>query len=148
MFGHVIHCKTSAEVWTVLDQLFFSKSRARVLQLRFLLQTTKMGSGKIISNAEIVLYILGRLGPEFESVVVNLTSRDSMALQEVQYMLQTHEMRLENLSSASATSVVDVINPATHLTQKQQSFSFNSCNSSFGFRGCFGRGIRGRCFFW
>ena len=91
---HVVHCKSSAEVWTVLEQLFSTKSKAIVLRLRLLLQTTKKGTrsieeyilkmkniasslmaaGQSISDDELILYILGGLGSEFESVIVNLTS--------------------------------------------------------------------------
>ena len=72
-----------------------------------MLQTTKKGATsieefilKMKTNAnalittshqifydELILYILGGLGLEFDSVVVNVTSRDSITLQEVQFML-------------------------------------------------------------
>ena len=89
MLGHVVQCKSAAEkIWIVLEQLFSTKSKARVLQLRLSLQTVKKGGGSIedcilkmkslatslmaagqqISDDELVLYILG----EFESVIVNL----------------------------------------------------------------------------
>ena len=49
-----------------------------------------LAAGQLITDEELVLYVLGGLGQEFESVVVNLTSRqDNVTLQEVQYMLQT-----------------------------------------------------------
>lgn len=38
MYGHVVNCQTSAEVWSVLEKLFVSDSKARTLQLRFMLQ--------------------------------------------------------------------------------------------------------------
>ena len=44
MLGHVVHCKTSAEIWNVFDQLFSTRSKARILQLRFSLQTTQKGA--------------------------------------------------------------------------------------------------------
>ena len=45
MLGHVIHhCPTSSEAWKILEQLFSTKSKARLLHLHFLLQTTKKGS--------------------------------------------------------------------------------------------------------
>lgn len=121
MLGHVVRCTSSAEIWNVLIQLFATQSRARVLQLRLLLQTTKKGStpveeyvlkmralayalmaaGQNILDDDLILYILGGLGTDYESVVVNLTSRESLTLQEVQFMLQNQEMRLEQLSSSS-----------------------------------------------
>ena len=102
MLAHVIHCSTSSGVWKLLEQLFSIKSKARLLHLRFFLQTTKKGSltieddilkmkslahelmsvGQVIPDDEIVLYILGGLGPEYELVVVNLTSKDSVTLPE------------------------------------------------------------------
>ena len=121
MLGHVFQCNTSTEIWKVLDQLFSTRSRAQILQLRGSLQTTRKGTesveeyilkmkgishalmaaGQHVSDDELILYILGGLGSDCESVVVNLTSRDSVTLQEVQYLLQTHEMRLEHLTTAS-----------------------------------------------
>ena len=100
MLGHVVNCRSSAEVSSLLEQLFFTRSKASTLQLRLLLQTTKKGATSIkefilkmktntneliivghqISDNELILYILGGLGPEFDSVVVNVTSRDSITL--------------------------------------------------------------------
>ena len=34
MLGHVLHCKSSLEVWIVLEQTFSTKSKAQALQLR------------------------------------------------------------------------------------------------------------------
>ena len=92
MLGHVLHCHTSYAVWKTLEQLFSTKSKARILNLRFLLQSTKKGSmsiedyflkmksiahdlmvaGHPISDDDLVLYILGSIGQEYESIVVNL----------------------------------------------------------------------------
>ena len=57
-----------------------------------------------MSDDELILYILGGLGSDFESLVVNLTSRDFITLEEVQFLLETHEMRLEQLAIASLTN--------------------------------------------
>ena len=61
----------------------------------------------------MILYILGGHGPEFESVVVNLTTRESVTLQEVQSMLQIHEVRIENLH---ASTMIEISQSAAHLT--------------------------------
>lgn len=54
-----------------------------------------VAGGKIITNDELILYILGGFGPEYEAVVVNLTHRsDNPSLQEVQFILQAYEIRL------------------------------------------------------
>ena len=69
--------------------------------------------GKPILDEDLILYILGRLGPEFEIIVVNIMSKyEAISLQEVHYLLQSHEIRLEQLSAAS---IID-IPPATHIT--------------------------------
>lgn len=40
--------------------------------------------------------ILASFGPDYESIVVNLTTRtDSMNIQEVQFAIQSHEIRLQ-----------------------------------------------------
>lgn len=64
-----------------------------------------MATGQPLADDELILYVLRGLGTECESVVVNLTSKDSVNLEEVQYLLQTHEMRLEHLSSETHLSV-------------------------------------------
>ena len=85
MLGHVLNYRSSAEVWSLLEQIFFTRSKVSILQLRLLLQTTKKGAtsieefilkmktnadalittGQQISNEELILYIFGGLGPEF-----------------------------------------------------------------------------------
>ena len=74
-----------------------------------------MAAGQQITDDELILYILG-----------GLTSRESITLQEVQYILQTHEMRLESLN---AITTVDLSGSSVHFVQRQS------------FRG--GRGGRG-----
>ena len=45
---------------------------------------------RTITNDELLLYIHGGLGNEYESVVVHLTSRQgTVSLEEAQFMLQT-----------------------------------------------------------
>ncbi|PON91412.1 Zinc finger, CCHC-type, partial [Trema orientale] len=163
MIGHVVRCATSHEIWSTLERLFATKSKARSLQLRLLLQNIKKGSSSIdeyilkmrgladsllaagqpISDEELILYILGGLGSDYEAVVVNLTSRqDSISLQEVQFLLQNQEMRLEHLLS---TTSVDLSSPSAHLTSAN--FKKNGCPSQYprgptNYRGR-GRGMRG-----
>ena len=144
MYGHVIHCQTSAEVWSVLEIFFVLDSKKRTLQLRFMLQSLKKGAlsisdyvlkmrnianmlstlGKPIPDEDLILYILGRLGPEFGKIVVNITSRsETISLQEIHYFLQSHEVHLEQLS----TTFVINISPTTHVTvEGVQSFSTNN----------------------
>ncbi|KAK6159167.1 hypothetical protein DH2020_006481 [Rehmannia glutinosa] len=103
MLGHVNRCSTSADVWTVLEALFRSSSKARIMHLRLLLQTTKK------SDLSIEEYVL-------KMRVVNLTNRsDTLSLQEVQFSLQSHEMRLAHLASMIAPSIA----PIAHVAQRR-----------------------------
>lgn len=53
-------------------------------------------SGQTIKDNELILYTLRGVGPEYEFVVINLTSwQGDLNLQEVQFMLESQEMRLE-----------------------------------------------------
>ena len=65
--------------------------------------------------------MLGGLGPEFDFVIVNLTSIDLVTLQEVQYMLQTHEMRLE--ISLLLSTIVDISGSVLLLTLLKNSLT-------------------------
>ena len=47
MLAHVVRCRTSAEIWTTLGRIFATKSKARILQLKGLLQSTKKGSQSV-----------------------------------------------------------------------------------------------------
>ena len=94
-----------------------------------------MATGQQITDDELILYILGGLRSEFETVIVNLTSRESITLQELQYILQTHEMRLKSLSAATT---VDLSISFVHFVQRQ---SFRGGHSG---RGSFSAGGRGR----
>lgn len=172
MFGHVVYCSTSLEVWNTLEDLFTTSSKARTLQLRFQLQSLKKGNlsihdymlkmrslaknmsaaGQLISDDELILYILGGLGHEYDSVVVNLTSRhDQVTLPEVQFMLQSQEMRLEQFNSDGASGLPSAnlatrfkrsINLSGSTQSGNQSYQYSG-GRSFNSRGC-GRGRGGR----
>lgn len=121
MFRHIATCETAYDIWHTLEMHFLTDSKARVLHLRNLLQTTRKenlsindyilkmkefagsltASGVNISDEELLLYVLDGLGPEYDAVVANLTSRSgNVSLQEAQFLLHKHEMRLEKQHSA------------------------------------------------
>ena len=157
MLGHIVRCRTSAEIWTVLATLFATKSKARILQVKGLLQSTKKGSlfveeyilkmklyadtlmeaGEPITEDCLCLYILGGLGSEYEAVVVNLTNRsDSISLQDLQYSLQTQEMRLQSLASSNLDQI--------QANMANLSIQNNSRGNGRGSRGSMQRGGRNR----
>lgn len=118
-------------------------------------------TGQMISNEDLILYILGGLSQEYDFVVVNLTSRcDELSLQELQFLLQSQEMRLEQLNSAAN---LDLNSPVANLVvnsrrnnrssyqQSNQQNYYDGQNSQGGrgnFRGrahgCGGRGYSNR----
>uniref|UniRef100_A0A803QF44 Retrovirus-related Pol polyprotein from transposon TNT 1-94 n=1 Tax=Cannabis sativa TaxID=3483 RepID=A0A803QF44_CANSA len=135
MLGHVISCLTSFDLWITLERLYRTSSKARILQLHLQLQSLKKGSlsihdyilkmknityglfaaGQLLSDDDLILYILGGLDHEYEAMVFNLTSKhDQFTLQEVQYMMHSQEIRMEQLHSISN----DYSIPATHLATK------------------------------
>ena len=69
-----------------------------ILKMKSIVESLSAAS-QLIQDEDLILYILGGLDHDYESVVVNLTSRhDQITLQEVQYMLQSQKMRLEQLN--------------------------------------------------
>ncbi|KAB5519913.1 hypothetical protein DKX38_024232 [Salix brachista] len=101
------------------------------------LAETLASAGQQISDDELILYILGGLGHDYDSVVVNLTSRhDPVTLQEVQYMLQSQEMRLEQLNIPLAP---DNSTPSAHLaSQLRRTLNLQGFNGNPSYS--FGRG--------
>ncbi|XP_031274458.1 uncharacterized protein LOC116132914 [Pistacia vera] len=145
MFGFVSKCRNSTETWFPLENEFITNSKARVLHFKNLLQTTEKdnlsvgdyvkkmkeiaeklsASGMVIADEDLLQYVLDRLGPEFDAMVVNLTSRigskfDSFRLQEAQFLLQKYEIRLEKFNA------IDLYNYSAHIA------STGTLNSSHG----------------
>ncbi|XP_047331239.1 uncharacterized protein LOC124934779 [Impatiens glandulifera] len=118
-------CTTSKAFWSALERTFASQSQARLMQLRLQLQTVKkgllpmaeylqkiksiidslVGAVQNISQQDFILYVLGGLGPKYESLTIAVTTRtDPIAIEDLQGMLLTHEIRLESLHSNSPTA--------------------------------------------
>lgn len=110
MLGHILRCRSSTEIWSTLANFFTTKSKARILQITGVLQSTKKGSttvddyilkmreyadalaaaGDPITDERLCIYILGGLGPEYEATVINLTNRgDNLTLQDLHFSLNT-----------------------------------------------------------
>ena len=43
MLGHVLYCHTPSEIWKTLEQFSSTRSKARILNLRYLLKSIKKG---------------------------------------------------------------------------------------------------------
>lgn len=144
MLGHVVRCTSAREAWLTLERLFLSQSKARTMQLRMALQTTKKGAmtieeyflkmrsltdhlsavGQIVTDEDLQMYILAGFGIDYEALVVNFMQRtDSPSLQEMQLAFQSYELRI-----AQQLSQFSGVDPSAHA-------AFYG-----GARGTFGRG--------
>lgn len=111
-------CVTTCEVWKVLEKLYTQQSMARILQIMHELQNVKKGyssisdyvlkvkmlgdslraAGQQVNHHGLILNVLSGVGHEYDPVVVLVSSqKNTMTLQEVQYLLMLHEQRIEQL---------------------------------------------------
>uniref|UniRef100_A0A803NUX0 CCHC-type domain-containing protein n=1 Tax=Cannabis sativa TaxID=3483 RepID=A0A803NUX0_CANSA len=168
MLGHIINCQSSHEIWSTFAQVFASRSRARIMQVRGLLQATKKGSSSIddyflkmksygdalaaagqqLSDDDLILYILGGLGQEYEAVIVNITARENpLSLQEVQFMLHSLELRIQQQTTDSLANVqANIANFSSNHNSRGGYTGHGNRGHNRGGRGYSGnRGGRGNC---
>ncbi|XP_075521494.1 uncharacterized protein LOC142554709 [Primulina tabacum] len=135
--SQMIGCSSSAQIWIRVSTLFATRSKARMMQYKLQLQTLKKGSlsmkdylgkmknyvdslsvcGHPISDDDQVLYILGGVGMEYDSVVVHVASRgESISPSEVGALLLSHEGRIEsytvNVDGTMPTANISTFTPA------------------------------------
>lgn len=76
-------------------------------------------AGQPVADNNLIMYIMGGVGAEFDAVVVTLTARgDLPSLSEVQAILQAIEMRFLQASTQVANSTSYFVNPSANLAQK------------------------------
>ncbi|KAL5784152.1 hypothetical protein ACOSQ2_006544 [Xanthoceras sorbifolium] len=147
ILGRVTQCVTSCEVWNTITNMFSQQSMARIMHLRSQLQTLKKGAlkisdyivkikdvtdalmaaGQVITEHDLVAYILGGLGLEFDPIVCNIASKkskitlqDALTLQAAQVLLMNYEFRLEQYH-ASAT--IDIGQASANSSTKSANFA-------------------------
>ncbi|KAL5776307.1 hypothetical protein ACOSP7_009233 [Xanthoceras sorbifolium] len=104
-----------------------------------------MAAGQVISEQDLVAYILGGLGFEFDPVICNIASKkDDITLQDAQFLLMNYESRLEQFH-ASATidigqALANSITKSANFARGGSQFQNNSRGRTRGRRG--GRGGR------
>ncbi|XP_047335775.1 uncharacterized protein LOC124939337 [Impatiens glandulifera] len=105
-------CETSSCLWATLERMFATQSRARLVQLRLQLQTQKKGNksmneylqsiksiadslaviGEGVSELDLFTHTLSGLGPEYEALVVAVTTRfEPVSVEELTGLLLNHE---------------------------------------------------------
>jgi hypothetical protein len=110
----VIDASTSMEAWDKLQRMFGSATRARVVQLRVDLATAKKGdisagdyfrrikgfstelaaANAPLRDDEVNVYLLAGLGPDYDSFVTSMTTKDALTLDDVYAHLMTFEARI------------------------------------------------------
>ncbi|RVX10885.1 Retrovirus-related Pol polyprotein from transposon RE1 [Vitis vinifera] len=127
IMAQIIGHNSSHSTWNALEKTFSSSSRARIMQLRLELQSTKKGSlfmidyimkvkgaadslaaiGEPVSEQDQVMNLLGGLGSDYNAVVTAINIRDDkISIEVVHSMLLAFEHRLEQQSSIEQFSPI------------------------------------------
>ncbi|RVW86789.1 Retrovirus-related Pol polyprotein from transposon RE1 [Vitis vinifera] len=127
IMAQIIGHNSSHSAWNALEKTFSSSSRARIMQLRLELQSTKKGSlsmidyimkvkgaadslaaiGEPVSEQDQVMNLLGGLGSDYNVVVTVINIRDDkISIEAVHSMLLAFEHRLEQQSSIEQFSPI------------------------------------------
>ena len=150
MMKQVSHCNTSASLWKALEELCASQTRARAVNTRIALATTKKGTmsideyvgkmkayadelaaaGKALDDEELISYIITGLDLDYNPVISTALGRvDPISVTEFTSQLLAFEQRLNLYQGSSSSS----------------SFSANVASRGRGGGRMFrGRGARGR----
>ncbi|RVW12197.1 Retrovirus-related Pol polyprotein from transposon RE1 [Vitis vinifera] len=125
--AQIIGHNSSHSAWNALEKTFSSSSRARIMQLRLELQSTKKGSlsmidyimkvkgaadslaaiGEPVSEQDQVMNLLGGLGSNYNAVVTAINIRDDkISIEAVHSMRLAFEHRLEQQSSIEQFSLI------------------------------------------
>lgn len=137
ILSQYVKCQTAASLWTDLHQAYSAVSSARIMEMRRLLQSTTKGgqscndyfeqmrsfadqlsaAGEPISDSELVRYILGGLGSDYNSFVVAINTRSNpISLTELRSFLTAHEALLTTQIGAAFSSLPSVQNSAAFYT--------------------------------
>lgn len=119
-------CKTAVEVWSAVEAMFTSMSRARTVNIRIALATTKKGdlsmaeyiakmrsladeiasAGKAIDDDELVSYVLAGLDFDYNPIVSALVARtEPISVGEMYSQLLSFEQRMDLLQPDIRSSV-------------------------------------------
>lgn len=165
LIAQIISLTTSQAAWSALENLFASKTQARLGQLHFQLATLKKGSDSItdfffrktklladtmaaagcqLSSTEFNTYLLVGLSIEYDSLVISVTTRfDLPSSEELFIHLPTHEAWL-NHQNASLPSSEITANVSTKSTCAPYHGGRSRRNRG-SFRDNHGRGGSNRC---
>ncbi|KAL5770528.1 hypothetical protein ACOSP7_014682 [Xanthoceras sorbifolium] len=104
-------------------------------------------TGQIITEIDLVSYILIGLGQEFDPVIATITTKkEDITLQESQFLLMSFEARLEQFTSHTTIELPTASTNVLHRIHKGELLE-NFLRENHNFRGRFrgrGRGCSGR----
>jgi uncharacterized membrane protein YgcG len=115
VLAHIMNAQTAREAWVILERMFASRSRARVIQIRSQLTSAKKKGvaaadyfrnmktladtlaaiGQPLREEEVISYVLAGLGPNYDALVTSLSVKDDLTLDEVYSHLLAYEHRHE-----------------------------------------------------
>jgi hypothetical protein len=115
ILAHIMNAPMARAAWVVLERMFSSRSRARVIQIRSQLTSAKKKEvpaadyfrnmkmladtlaaiGQPLKEEEVISYILAGLGPNYDSLVTSLSVTDDLTLDEIYSHLLAYEHRHE-----------------------------------------------------
>ena len=159
LISSIVGLTSSRAVWTTLEKMFPSQSRARLMHTRYQLVTLKKGNlsitdfyqkakqysdllasiGQPISDNDLIIHILGGLPTEYDSLVTTVNTRlADFSIDELYGHLLSHELRLEQHAMTPDLGI-----PAAHFAAKPpgtstrgpQHHAASNCGSHQRYRG-------------
>uniref|UniRef100_A0A2N9F539 Reverse transcriptase Ty1/copia-type domain-containing protein n=1 Tax=Fagus sylvatica TaxID=28930 RepID=A0A2N9F539_FAGSY len=169
ILAYVVKCATSHDVWTTLERMFISQSRARSMSIHYQLATLRKGDSSIsdyfhrfthlvdtlaaiaqpLPLHESLFFLLAGLGSDYDHVVTSVqTQINPIALEDIYGHLLSHELRLSHNQPSVDLSVASanfVHKGSSHRGGRGGRSTSSFCGRS-GFHSQRGRG-RGRSHF-
>ncbi|XP_010242901.1 PREDICTED: uncharacterized protein LOC104587128 [Nelumbo nucifera] len=137
VLAQVIGYTISRSVWNALSRLFASKSKSCVMQHRFelthlkkmnrsmadylendrLISDSFTSVGEIVTDSELIQFVLGGLGLDYESLVTTLLLKgEDLSFDGIHAILLNHEIRMQH-----TRSLFDPISPQANVAMQKQS---------------------------
>uniref|UniRef100_A0A803P1W3 Integrase catalytic domain-containing protein n=1 Tax=Cannabis sativa TaxID=3483 RepID=A0A803P1W3_CANSA len=147
ILGSLAQYNSSYDAWRALEQRFANQSKARLLRIKSQLSIIQKGNlsitdyydkvklladslssgGHPLDDSDLIMHMLNGLGPEYDPVVVHVTSLvDILSLESIQSMLLTHESRLERHYTINDSSSKIMANLTVHNSHSNSGPSYRS----------------------
>ena len=152
----VVGLSTSKDIWQAIESSYASQSKAKIMQYKLQLQTIKRhnlpmndylnkvksccdilsSAGCHVSPEDHILYLLAGLDPEYDPVMVTITSRtESWSVPDVTALLLSFESRLETARLSSFNTdgsqpLANFVHAGSGPPSRSCPRSCSSCSSS------------------